>query len=269
MSKLVFPEGIYYNYKYVVGGDYIPSDVEVTNIDNLYRGAAAPIISVNCNTSNCLSTKYAFSDCANLITINSFNTSNVTDMSYMFNQCTALLTIPQLDTSNVTTMKYMFQGCRVLLAIPQLDTSNVTTMNNMFYNCYELKSIPQLDTSNVTTMNSMFYGCTKLYSLPKFNASKVKDVATFFGYSTISTLQHVGGFENLGMEKSVSGTIGTSFLSACPNLTKESVLNVLNGLYDRKTAGYSVLTLKLHAKHLAMLSDEEKAIATNKGWTLS
>ena len=46
-------------------------------------------------------------------------------------------------------------------------------------------------------------------------------------------------------------------------------MNVINNLYDRASAGYSVLTLKLHANHLAMLSDEEKAIATNKGWTLS
>jgi hypothetical protein len=43
----------------------------------------------------------------------------------------------------------------------------------------------------------------------------------------------------------------------------------LNGLYDRKTAGYSVLGLQLGSTHLAKLTDEEKAIATNKGWTLS
>ena len=269
MSKLVFPEGIYYNYKYITGGDYIPSDMEVANINNLYRGASSPIISVNCNTSNCTEARYAFSDCASLITINSFDTSKVTKMNYMFNNCSALLTIPQLDTSNVTDMIGMFYGCKLLPTIPQLDTSKVTDMSNMFFYCYALKTIPQLDTSKVTTMNQMFYGCAELESLPKFNASKVKDVSSFFGYSTISKLLHVGGFENLGMEKSVSGTTSSTFLSSCPNLTKESILNVLNGLYDRASAGYSVLGLRLGSAHLAKLTDDEKAIATNKGWTLS
>jgi hypothetical protein len=46
-------------------------------------------------------------------------------------------------------------------------------------------------------------------------------------------------------------------------------MNVINNLYDRATAGLSVLTLKLHANHLAMLTDDEKAIATNKGWIIS
>ena len=251
-----------------MGGDYIPSDMEVTTIGSLYRGAAATIINVNCNTSNCTTANYTFSDCANLITINSFDTSNVTNMSYMFMNCTNLLTIPQLDTSNVTTMTSMFQACKALLTIPQLDTSSVTNMSNMFMDCTNLLTIPQLDTSNVTTMNQMFYGCTKIYSLPKFNASKLNDVSSFFGASTIDALKHVGGFENLGMVQSVSGTYN-SFIRYCPNLTKESVLNVLNGLYDRASAGMSVLTLKLHANVLALLSDEEKAIATNKGWTLS
>jgi hypothetical protein len=46
-------------------------------------------------------------------------------------------------------------------------------------------------------------------------------------------------------------------------------MNIINNLYDRASAGYSVVTLKLAAKTLALLSDEEKTIATNKGWTLS
>jgi len=90
-----------------------------------------------------------------------------------------------------------------------------------------------------------------------------------FGYSGNSYIVNLGGFKNLGMQKSVSNTTGNYFLGASSKLTKESVMNVINNLYDRKTAGYSVLTLKLHANTLALLSDEEKAIATNKGWILS
>ena len=46
-------------------------------------------------------------------------------------------------------------------------------------------------------------------------------------------------------------------------------MNIINNLYDRATAGLSVLTLRLNSRSLAALTDEEKAIATNKGWILS
>jgi hypothetical protein len=83
----------------------------------------------------------------------------------------------------------------------------------------------------------------------------------------MNNLTYLGGFEELGK---VSGFSKPSyFIKYCPNLTKESVMNVINNLYDRNTAGYSVVTLPFNTKSLALLSDEEKAIATNKGWTLT
>jgi hypothetical protein len=90
-----------------------------------------------------------------------------------------------------------------------------------------------------------------------------------FGYNPMNSIRYVGGFKNLGMMSSMSNTSGAYFIAGLPYISKESVLNILNGLYDRASAGYSVVTLKMHANHLAMLSDDEKAIATNKGWTLS
>ena len=115
----------------------------------------------------------------------------------------------------------------------------------------------------------MFYNCSKLTTIPKLDASKVTNVSNFSGSSSNASVKHIGGFENLGMYKTVSGTNNANFVGNYPNLTKESVLNILNGLYDRKTAGYSVLTLKLNANHLAKLTDDDIAIATNKGWTIA
>jgi hypothetical protein len=142
-------------------------------------------------------------------------------------------------------------------------------MSGMFQNCSWLREIPEINTTNVTTMRSIFSNCSYLRRLPKFYASKLSDVSNFCGYGTLTNLTEIGGFENFGATSYISGTNTSYFIAGMPNLTKESVLNVLNGLYDRKTAGFSVLTLKLHANHLAMLSDDEKAIATNKGWTLA
>lgn len=69
-------------------------------------------------------------------------------------------------------------------------------------------------------------------------------------------------------------------MSVCPNLTKESIMQFINCLTDLNNAGYNqtvIANLKaqntfvvtLGADHMAKLTDEEKAIATNKGWTLA
>ena len=50
-------------------------------------------------------------------------------------------------------------------------------------------------------------------------------------------------------------------------LTKQSVLNLFNGVADR--TGKTANIIKLSANVKAFLTDEEKAILTNKNWTLS
>ena len=155
----------------------------------------------------------------------------------------SIIDLNGIGTSNVTSMDGMFQNCTNLTSVSQLDTSNVTSADSMFSSCSNLTTIPLLDFSNLNRVYRLTYSCSKL--------------------------QHLGGFKNLGMKSSFSGTNDNYFLYACPLLTHESIMNVINNLYDRASAGYSVITLKLRANVLALLSDEEKAIATNKGWTLS
>ena len=154
-------------------------------------------------------------------------------MGYMFNSCTLLTAIPQLDTSNVTNMGYMFNSCTSLTTIPQLDTSNVTNMGSMFYKCTSLTTIPQLDTSNVTDMVNMFYNCIDLKNL--------------------------GGFKNLKVPLN---------LSSCVLLTHESLMNVINNLYDLTANGLNEKTLSIGSTNIAKLTADEIAIATNKGWTI-
>ena len=243
-----------------------------------------------------------FYNCRNLTSIPQMDTSNVTNMGYMFSECQKLTSIPQMDTSNVTNMGYMFYNCGNLTSVPQMDTSNVTNMNYMFKWCSALTSIPQMDVSKVTNVEQMFAITTSLpskyKSLPDFNFMSLKnfggqssyswvygqhlnlesygvidcdsitDIGYVFGNSSNSVLTQIGGFRNLGKASSVSNTNGNYFMIMAPNLNYQSVLNVLNGLYDRASAGLSVLTLKLHANHLAMLSEDDIAIATNKGWTI-
>ena len=269
----------------------------VTNMSNMFYYCTSLTTIPQLDTSNVTSMSNMFYMCNLLTTIPQLDTSNVTNMNSMLYYCSKLTTIPQLNTSKVKDMSYMFQECSKLTTIPQLDTSNVTNMSCMFQECSKLTTIPQLDTSNVKDMSRMFSNCPSLTELPNFNCAKVTNFGTssnstwlydcsnvekmgvvdcdsvpnisyFFGNGTRTYLTEFGGCRNLGKASSVSGTNGNYFMNYAPNLSYQSVLNVLNGLYDRASAGLSVLTLKLHANHLAMLSEDDIAIATNKGWTI-
>jgi surface protein len=114
----------------------------------------------------------------------------------------------------------------------------------------------------------MFKGCSKLTSISELDFSNVTSITYIFGTSDLKNLTNLGGFKNLGAQPSLSVTSSYQFNKA-PNMTYESIMNIINNLYDRKSAGYSVITLKFASKTLALLSDEEKTIATNKGWTLT
>ena len=207
-----------------------------------------------------------FNDNTELVYCPKIDTSKVTGMERMFYACSSLTSIPQLDTSKVTNMRYMFYNCASLKTIPLLDTSNVTDMVYMFSICKSLTSIPQLVTSNVTNMSSMFYGCFKLESLPLLDTSNVTNINTIFGYSSIITLTDLGGFKNLKIDWNDNGG-----LYRLPNLTYQSIMNVINNLYDFRGNGDSTTTrtLQIHSNAMAMLTDEDKALATGKGWTLT
>ena len=211
-----------------------------------------------------------FSNCSNLQTIPEIDTSNVTNMEQMFRYCYKLQTIPLLDTSNVTNMSYMFNACSNLQAIPLIDTSNVTDMENMFSNCINLQTIPSLNTSKVTSMRDMFWNCSNLTSIPALNAQSLNMpsyTGVFGGYWELSNLTDFGGFLNLKCSLTNDGNLKKS-----PNLTRESCINVLNGLYDftgnGETPGSNQGQLKVHQNFLDAVG-EEISIGTSKGWIIT
>ena len=207
--------------------------------------------------------------CTNLQTIPLIDTSNVTDMSSMFQYCYKLQTIPLIDTSNVTNMYYMFSTCQNLQTIPLLDTSNVTNMYHMFESCYKLQTMPQIDTSKATDMGSMFAGCSSLVSIPalNFRSLNMPSYAGLFGYSELPKLTDLGGFLNLKTSLESDNN-----LKRLPNLTYESCINVLNGLYDFTGNGETPSSkqgkLKVHQNFLDKVGDEI-SIGINKGWVIS
>ena len=203
------------------------------------------------------------------------DTSNVTRMNQMFYYCENLTTIPQIDTSNVTNMDEMFHHCINLTTIPQIDTSNVTTMVYMFGYCKNLTTIPQIDTSSVTRMNFMFNDCTNLTTIPQLNGEKLTTIAGAFSFC--ESLENFNGLINLGQAYSTTQSANSGNykldLSACTALTEQSIINILNNLYDIATKGCNAQTVTLGATNLAKLTSTEGqqalANAQSKGWNIN
>lgn len=270
MMNLEFPNNITYNQK-CIPFDFVPDGYSIKTMKYACASSENNVIKIQTDTSSVTDMSYAFSD-SKAYYIESFDTSSVTDMYYAFDH-SSIYKAPELSTSSVTNMSYMFSYCKNLYYVPQYDMSNVTNITSMYSNCEKLTKIPYMNCSKATKLTSIVSGCYNLTEIGIIECGSVTDVLRMFGYSATtenySRVTTLGGFRNLGSQSSLSGTNDISFIGVLANLTKESVLNVLNNLYDRASAGYSVLTLKMHANHLNMLSDEEKAIATNKGWTLA
>ena len=162
--------------------------------------------------------------------------------------------------------EYAFETAPALIGAEKL-----TSAMQMFYSSKYLKYVPDFDTSNVTTMYSMFQYCPNLITVPKLNASKVVIIANMFG--NCSNLTNLGGLENLGQAydttKSANYSNYTLDLSYSKKLTHDSLMNVINNLYDIKSKGCNPQSLVLGSTNLAKLTSEEIAIATNKGFNVN
>ena len=185
-----------------------------------------------------------FYGCYSLVGVPLYDTSNVMNMGSMFKYCSSLTTIPQLDTSKVTNMTQMFNGCSSLTTIPQFDTSKVTNMAQMFIYCSSLTTISQFDVSSLTNMYLTLSGCTSL------QFALIKNI----GKSTLTTYDFSGA--------SVWGTD-----------SKENRQSLIDSLitysYDRASNGMATATIKLSATTKALLTEEEIAQITNKGFSLA
>lgn len=183
-------------------------------------------------------------------------TSKITDFSHAFNSYNKLIQVSKFDTSKGTNFTQMFSYCNELTSIPELDTSNGTNFNGMFSYCYKLISIPELDTSKGTNFYGMFNYCYKLYSVPELDVSNGTNFDWIFG--DCKELTVFGGLKNVKLSFS---------LNKSTKLTKDSLLNVLNKLAD--LTGSEQQKLTLGSTNLEKLTDQEKAIATNKNWILA
>lgn len=270
----------------------------------LYKDDKKLVYAPSIDTSNIVDNRMTgmFQGCSNLKIVPYFDTSKVTDMDRMFSSCTSLTSVPLFDTSNVTYMDSMFSGCSVLTTVPAFNTSKVTTMYSMFSSCTSLTTIPSFDTSNVTNMESMFSSCTSLTAIPEMDTSKVTNMYYFFrdcqSLTTIEGISFksfsgtsipyyylVGWGSNDSIRKAVFKDIGynsktnlfqTSYITnwgvntdEIPDARQSVIDSLITYSFDRATAGYPNCEITLSPNTKALLTEDEIAQITAKGFTIA
>ena len=154
---------------------------------------------------------------------------------------------------------------------PDISANNqITNINGLFYYA-RITEVKPFDTSKCTTAESLFGYCSFLQKIPKLNFENLTLIRSMCNYCT--SLEIVGGFENLGKAyKTTDGANSLIYelnLSYSKKLTHESLMNVINNLYDIASIGVKTQKLTIGSTNLAKLTAEEIQIATDKGFSVS
>ena len=213
---------------------------------------------------------YSLKDLITQIDLSCLDTTKITYMGSMFKTMNNIISLDlrTFNTENVTYMGSMFWSLNNLtsLDLSSFNTENVISMYCMFEYDSKLTSLDlsSFNTKNVVSMEFMFSSCSRLSSLNlcNFNTSSVKTMFNMFaGCKNLSTL-------TLGPDWGINTSISSFDLSYSP-LTHDSCLDVFNKLADKTQTATTSATLKLSSTTKALMSDDEIAIATAKGWTVS
>lgn len=142
----------------------------------------------------------------------------------------------------------------------KIDTTLCGYWSGMFQNT-KTKRLPELNCSH-----AMDYGDKGL--LYTFDNSKVETIDKMI---VVEELKYTSTFNSCANLKNIifEGVIGNdiSFRDS-PLLTHDSLMSIINHLKDF-SGTTTTMTLTLRTTNLAKLTDAEKAIATQKGWTLA
>ena len=247
------------------------------------------------NMKNSLGAEFSNCYCLRELDVSGWIVNNATSLASMFNNCYSLktLNLSSWNPENSTTLASMFSGCYSLITVGDIsewDTSKCTTMGSMFRYCYSLPSMPAIqnwDFSKVTSIGSIFSECTSLEDVEwkNINLPECTNIEQLFrydynlksadlsGWSIPKVTNSASYYQTFGDCRSLRDLKGfpitTAYLNQgfqnCEALSYDSLMLIMNSLPTVSTTH----TCRIPAISLNLLTAAEKAIATNKGWTLA
>ena len=201
--------------------------------------------------------------------IRGLDTSKVTNFFEIFKDCVKLITPPITTFGNAdnptTRISYgqMYHGCKFTAKDITFKVVGTCNLNRLFVNCKNLDSTITFEwnTDQLVDVSGLFCQGTNISVLGNFNLTSCTNLFNgfFFGGVGNVTNKNFTTFNCYGVQ-----TYNLN-ISNYPNLSKESIMNIINCLCKTN----QTLTLTLGSINMAKLTDEEIAIATAKGWTVA
>lgn len=185
-------------------------------------------------------------------------------------------------TFNGTNADYLFKGCLINdVDLSNIDFSNVTSARYAFSDTrIDTVDLSHTNTSNLKRADYMFLGLDNgqcPITISELDFGKVINVYSIFSQGYFPRTENLGGFKDYG--KAFDTSVSSNYsdyelrLIECKSLTEQSIINVLNDLYDIATKGCNTQSIVLGSTNLAKLTSEEGQLALtnaqNKGWTIS
>lgn len=229
--------------------------------------------------------QYTFAGCSSLKVVNIPETSAKISISNMFSGCSSLesVDLTPLINASLTELSYTFSGAESLkqIYLPNIDLSQATTMTYMFSKCASLSVIDfsEFNTEKVTNMSSIFGYCTSLQKVVNLDVSSLYGSVTLVNYPTNNVLRFLK-LKNLGKNQQLTscnftympywGDESNTVEYPLTEGARQSVIDsLITNSFDRATAGFSNCTIFLSSTTKALLTEDEIAQITAKGYTIA
>lgn len=207
---------------------------------NLFRADTNLYFAPNVDLSNYPNCSNIFTGCSNLIS-SAIKPKVATNMSYLYGTCSKLVCVSILEQNYHADCTAMFTSCSALKRVK--GDLKISVFYQTFYGCSNLEQLDSIDVGEVTKVQGPF-GAAKLVRVTIKNLGK----------STLSTYDFSGA--------SVWGTGSEE--------NRQSLIDsLITYSYDRASNGMATATIKLSANTKALLTEEEIAQITAKGFTIA
>lgn len=172
--------------------------------------------------------------------------------------------IPNIDISNVVSGQFLFTRFSGITEIPNMDFNNIINADYMFSECTNLQTLNNINISNALSAQACFNNDENLKSINNINISSIVSEKSYEEWDSPVLYMFVrcSQLETISFSESINVSID---FSHCTLLNHESLLGIISVLSTTSTTK----VMNFGTANLTKLTDEEKAIATSKGWTLS
>lgn len=223
-----------------------------------------------------------FKGCKNLerVDLTGIDSSNVTNLNNMFESCENLDVVDfekiGYDFHNCTNIDKMFYNLNhrdsakpfVLNNFEKVRFGTITSISNFFGNAFncdiDVLDLSNLDVSGCKQMSYLFFQCDgiKKIDLRGWDMSNVTSTEWRWFEASNTQLEEI---DMTGAKFPDVTKIGLNF-SSCRKLSVDSIVTMLEALPISTKCGNFQLS---NSRLLNGLTDNQKAIATSKGWVLS